>query len=405
MKPLQVLSCLIAVLAFGYKAYAGSPYTKATTVGTGGRDGAFMFAIGPDFFFGGGGANKDFWVYHSASNTTTKLTDVPGSVSSRSFATAFTIGNKGYVGLGEDVGTTTTLKNDLWAYDPATATWTREADFPGHARDGAFVFVVGNTAYIGGGSNDSDLYNDFFAYNSITNSWTQKGILPTGYTIFTATFTVNNTGYIVGGESGASETNALYQYDTTNDVWNSKADFPGAARQTAVAFAVGNKAYVGLGMSKYTPPAYNDFYSYDPPNDSWAKISTFTGGSRAWASAASNGTKAYFGFGWDLGSNVYNDLWSFDASQVSGIESAKTSSKIINIYPDPAQDYLYVSTQDNRNIKSFSVFDLAGKNLKTVYPNGRAGQIKIDVSGLAKGVYFLNINSGQAVECKKFVVD
>ncbi len=404
MKTLRLSLCLILAITLGHNAYAGSPYTKVTTVGTTGRDGAIMFAIGPDFYIGGGGSSKDFWVFHSDLNTLAKLPDIPGSTSSRSFATAFAIGNKGYICLGEDVGTTTTLKNDLWAFDPVTVTWTRKADFIGSPRDGAFVFVVGNTCYIGGGSNDSILYNDFFAYNAATNQWTQKGILPTGYTIFPAAFTLNNIGYITTGQSGQTETNALYKYDTTADDWTQMSDFPGAARQTAVAMVVDNKAYVGLGMSQYTTQ-YNDFYEYDPAHDQWAKITTSTGGTRAWSCAASNGTKAYFAFGWDLGSNFYNDLWNFDPSQATGIESAKPALTGVSIYPDPTQGYLYLSTPNNINIKSLEINDISGRSLKTVYPEGSIDYLKIDSSGLASGVYFLNINSGQAVDCKKFVVE
>src|SRR6185312_10539584 len=248
MKKIATSICLFFILAFEIGARAAGPFTKVTTVGTQGRDGAIMFAIGSDFYFGGG-TGKDFWVYHSDSNTTRRLPDMPGLMTVRSFGTGFAIGNKGYVCLGEDEGVKTVLKKDLWQFDPVTKTWTQKADFIGDARDGAFVFVVGNVAYVGGGSNDVDLYNDFYAYNAVTNEWTNKSILPTGYTIFTAPFVINNTGYIVGGQSGQTETNSLYRYDTTTDDWTQMADFPGIARQCGIALAIGNKAYVGLGQS------------------------------------------------------------------------------------------------------------------------------------------------------------
>ncbi len=402
MKKIATSICMFFILASGITAKAGSPFTKVTTVGTQGRDGAIMFAIGPDFYFGGG-TGKDFWVYHSDSNTTRQLPDMPGLISERSFGTGFAIGNKGYVCLGEDEGIKTTLKNDLWQFDPATKKWTQKADFIGDARDGAFVFVIGNVAYIGGGSNDVDLYNDFFAYNAVTDKWTNKGVLPTGYTIFTAPFVINNIGYIVGGQSGQTETNGLYKYDTTSNNWTPMADFPGVARQCAIAMAIGNKAYVGLGQSQYATP-YSDFYSYDPSKDQWTKINSFLGGSRAWSCAASNGTKACFAFGWDLDKTFYNDIWSFDASQVSGISPAESVIPGMDIYPDPAKDYLYLTNDNHLKINSIRINDVNGKTLKIVYPGEGEIVMRIDIGGFSKGVYFINVDSGQRLECKKFLV-
>ncbi len=405
MKNLRLLFCVLLAISFANSVFAGSPFTKVTTVGSKGRTGAIMFAIGPDFYMGGGIGFKDFWVYHSDSNTIRKLPDIPGDDTSRTLAVGFSIGNKGYVGLGYDGSGKLILKNDLWQFDPATTTWTQKANFIGNACEASFVFVVGNVAYIGGGSNTLALYDSFYSYNSLIDKWKPLGTVPMGNSVFQAAFTVNYSGYISTGQVGGfgTETTATYQYDTTSNTWNQKADFPGGARQSTTAMVVGNMAYVGLGQTAYTN-AYNDFYSYDPALDQWAKINSFPGGARFESCAASNGTEAYFAFGLDLSSNIYNDLWRFDAPLVTGIEPIKSSIAHISIYPDPAAGYLYLSVNNDIRFNSLSIRDVKGKILKTIYPDASPGQLKIDISGFAQGVYFVNVNTGQAIESRKFIV-
>ena len=65
-------------------------------------------------------------VQHStAQNTWTQKADFGGGA--REHATGFSIGTKGYIGLGDNFN----LFKDFWEYDPGTDTWTQKADFGG----------------------------------------------------------------------------------------------------------------------------------------------------------------------------------------------------------------------------------------------------------------------------------
>ncbi len=68
------------------------------------------------------------------------------------------------------------------------------------------------------------------------------------------------------------------------------------------------------------------------------------------------------------------------------------------IYPNPANNTLYVNTKENSN---YQIVNLLGQSIQS-------GQLtntlsKIDISSLPAGVYFINITNGQAVQKVKFV--
>src|SRR6202000_2397236 len=137
-----------------------------------------------------------------ATNKWDSMAPLPGTVSIRGFATGFAINGKGYLFGGADA---TSINSDLWQYDAGTNKWTQMADIPGEARDGAFCFVIGNKAYVGGGNDSAGyLINDFWAYDPASNKWTQKHDLP-DYTIFPFAFSIGKYGYISSGQQGFAE--------------------------------------------------------------------------------------------------------------------------------------------------------------------------------------------------------
>src|SRR5438270_87677 len=82
--------------------------------------------------------------YGQGPNTWTQKSDLGYSTIQgpypREGATSFSIGTKGYVGMGYGTG----YKNDFWEWDQATNTWTQKANFGGTAREFATGFAIGN---------------------------------------------------------------------------------------------------------------------------------------------------------------------------------------------------------------------------------------------------------------------
>jgi hypothetical protein len=128
-----------------------------------------------------------------------------------SFATYFTLNNRGYV---------ITIDNHVWQFNPVDTIWTRKNDFPGQSRNMAVSVVLNGFVYFGTGA------------------------------------------------SGTSSLSDIWKYDPADDSWVKITDIP-VARFGAVAFSIGNKIYLGFGMFNNSTTYYQyidlkDFYEFDP---------------------------------------------------------------------------------------------------------------------------------------------
>ena len=112
-------------------------------------------------------------------------------------AVAFTANSRGYFGLGvDDEGN---FLSDFYSFrpndpsDPTSGIWTRLADFPGEARANAVAFSIGDQGYVGTGDNlvattpgnpyymeevggyidGGQVFSDFWRYNPLTDAWEQ----------------------------------------------------------------------------------------------------------------------------------------------------------------------------------------------------------------------------------------
>ncbi len=79
---------------------------------------------------------------------------------------AFSIGEKGYLGMGYNGN----FYKDLWEYDPVADVWTQKADFGGTARFAGVAFSIGNKGYVGTGYDVNNTFNtsDFWEYDPLT---------------------------------------------------------------------------------------------------------------------------------------------------------------------------------------------------------------------------------------------
>jgi len=158
-------------------------------------------------------AAEEMYEYTPSTNTWVRKT-YPSQLEYFGSGVAFSIGNKGYMGIGwiHQQSTNTPM---LFEYDPVTDIWTRKADFPGTLRSNAVFFSLPNgKAYVGLGTTLNYVY-----------------------------------------------LNDMWEYDPVTDRWRRLEDFPGTARYSAVAFSVGSKAYIGLG---YDGQHRKDIWEFNP---------------------------------------------------------------------------------------------------------------------------------------------
>lgn len=131
------------------KGYLGTGYAIVSSSGA--------TVLGAKVLLGLSGADswqqtKDFWAYDPLLDAWSRKADFAGT---RYGAVGYTIGSKGYLGMGGQ------NKTDVWAYDPADDTWTAGAEYSGRARSYAVGLAVGDTAYIGLGGEYNSIDGEF----------------------------------------------------------------------------------------------------------------------------------------------------------------------------------------------------------------------------------------------------
>lgn len=252
------------------------------------------------------GSNSELWARRAF---------LPGPERDR--AVAFSIGDRGYVGLGrtDNVGT----QKDFWEYDPATDTWTQKADFGGAPRGGATAFSLGEKGYVGTGGGDH--LRDFWEYDPGTNSWTQIATFGGTGRRGAVSFAIGGKGYVGTGseaEGVGHKVSDFWEYDPSTDAWTRKADLPGPVRMFAVGFAIGDKGYLGTGATEpeiVEDQRLDDFWEYDPAADEWTRKADFGGEARIWAAGFSMNGKGYIGLGTAgaaAGVGKLPDIWGYD---------------------------------------------------------------------------------------------
>lgn len=305
---------------------AADAWTRRADFGGGTRARAVGFAIGNEGYIGTGNAGiasdgfstlgqKDLWQYDPMADSWTRKADLPGAI--RWSAAGFSVAGMGYIGLGYSgrCYTCGSIQHDFWQYDPGSDSWRQIAGFEPEPRAFATTFSIGSNGYLGLGGQ-----TDLWEYDSAADSWTQKADFPGAARSAAAGFSVGGKGYVATGASNTTYFNDCWQYDPVANTWQARAAFPGAARTYAVAFAVGGKGYVGTGATDLTNNTLvKDLWEYDPAADSWTQKADFGGGTRYQAVAFGIGNYGYIGTGLDTGTYMGDralvgkkDFWQYD---------------------------------------------------------------------------------------------
>jgi len=296
--------------------------TKKADFPGGARYYATGFGIGNKVYMGLGYNDGDWnvgdiWEWDQATNIWTKKKDFPGSTWGD--FVGFSIGTKGYIGTGNYIDVNSS-SYDFWEYDPETNGWTQKASLPvTPARAKAVGFSIGTKGYIGIGGKwgltSDPYYRDFWEWDQETNVWTKKADFPGNTLIAAVGFSIGNKGYIGTGSDGTSYSTDFWEWDQETDVWTQKSDFKGNARSSAVGFSIGNKGYIGTGSKGNNAILLRDFWEWDQETDVWTQKPDFKGNARSSAVGFSIGNKGYIGTG--FGGNfiyVLQDFWEYDPS-------------------------------------------------------------------------------------------
>jgi N-acetylneuraminic acid mutarotase len=408
---MRSFTTLLLIIASTLTATAQTWSTIGSTPNTyPGRWSPASFTIGTKVYFGGGyvnGSNAiDFWEFNPADKQWTQKKDIPGS--DRTGGIFFSIGGKGYIGLGakdfNSISATPTPLKDLWEFDPAANTWTKKADLPDSARYECNVMVINNKAYVVGGTTGKwtsaggyVATNDVWEYNPTNNQWTAKKPFPAQAVIQAMPFTISSKGYMACGSilsAGAfAESKTLYEYNPSSDAWTKKADFAGTERSGGIGFNMGVKGYVGLGKKGFAS-FFQDIYTYDPTVDKWSTTSMqIPGVGRSYSSVAVASTKVYIGAGWSLSGNsqsYYKD-WYLLAFPGVGVSTPSGATSSMTCYPNPITGKLYIDIPSATPGKSYpwTLYDIVGRKVTT---GTTATRQPINLSNLTTGKYIIEVD-------------
>jgi hypothetical protein len=100
--------------------------------------------------------------------------------------------------------------------------------------------------------------------------------------------------------------------------------------------------------------------------------------------------------GTEDGLSVYNE----DGIPVY-IDDFISTENQLKIYPNPVSQILNIESNSRNNISYVDIFDIRGIRLNHIIVGME--QKSIDISGLPKGIYVIQVHSGKDVSSKKFI--
>lgn len=276
-----------------------------------------------------------------------------GSGLARGSASSFSIGNKGYICLGQ--GETNPFFQDLWEYDSATQSWSQKADFIGSPRRQAVGFAISGIAYVGTGIDINGLQKDMYKYDPTINTWTQINDFGGTARKEAVGFTMGGQGYVGTGDDGVMKKD-FWQYRPEIDSWIQKADFPGTARKGAVGFGIFPTAFICTGEDinfNYT----KDLWEYNYYADVWVQRADYLGSGRTNAVCFVLEDLAFVGTGYNS-EGFFDDFYAY--RRIVGLNELEDIANV-SVYPNPVKRSCHIKS-DLHNLE-MEVYSLDGKEI------------------------------------------
>lgn len=401
IKAFSLIVCSICFLNGGF----AQPWFQKSSFGGEARHRATAFSIGNFGYIGLGHINsavdveyEDFWKYDPASDSWTQISDYPEGKCFH--VTGFVIDDKAYAGTGRKIDGTYFKR--FYEYDPTTNVWTSIADFPGSARRGAVSFAINGSGFVGTGQTTGGYSNDFYRYVPASNSWFPIPNLPGAVRTSSVAFELNGMGYVGTGNTNAGSTNDFWMYNPVTNSWTPRASVGPTTRQEATGFSLNGKGYIGTGDDYSSGNNFSDFWEFNPSANTWVQIEDFSGTARRYLVSFVIGDRAYCGTGTN-GTN-FRDFWMFDRYLSVVSEGFKKAN--IFVYPNPfsetiSVDFKSVSLETKNKIK-IEVIDMTGRLYDVTYRGEE--KLILDLMTKKSGIYLLNFKvDGEVLLQKKII--
>jgi len=89
--------------------------------------------------------------------------------------------------------------------------------------------------------------------------------------------------------------------------------------------------------------------------------------------------------------------YTFNKEQEENLKAEK-------VYPNPANNYIYISANQTEKVKRAVAFDVTGRKYNLRCESQTDRYLKLDVSGLNSGAYTLQLYTGRSFKVYKFVI-
>jgi N-acetylneuraminic acid mutarotase len=146
--------------------------------------------------------------------------------------------------------------------------WVNRAAIP-TALQQAGVAEIDGTIYVTGGGSGTNGLATLYAYSPATNTWSTLASMPSGVYIPEAAG-LNGQLYVAGGWTGFLPVNSLYRYDPPSNTWTTLASLPQLSACGA-AGAINGMLYVTSPEDGFNG-VFNIFDVYDPASNTWTAL-------------------------------------------------------------------------------------------------------------------------------------
>lgn len=158
---------------------------------------------------------SDWWAFYTPAHTWTQLADFPGG--QRANAVGFFANGAIYIGTGDDNDSLYAATNDFWKYNPASNTWAQITHIPGMPLRSASAFSIGNYGYVCLGLTGNSTYTaGGWRYNTVTDSWQAITNYGGGVMADGVAFTIDTNGYVGTGVYVDSAYSRFWEYTFDN---------------------------------------------------------------------------------------------------------------------------------------------------------------------------------------------
>lgn len=80
-------------------------------------------------------------------------------------------------------------------------------------------------------------------------------------------------------------------------------------------------------------------------------------------------------------------------------------NNLLSVFPNPTSGILSISLPERKSMETIQLMDFSGRNVRQLELSGNAQQYDLDLSGLPRGIYGIQVGSEGQVFCKKVVLE